>query len=243
MKIWPQDVPTPSPRNNANASTSDEALDNFAVYDFIGAFPLIWFTFSSHHCCSCEKELFSDALTLAPHHDRKGPRGQHRMPGPHSTQIQHRLLDTESNSLQIAAIMINATPAQLRKAADIQEKIQSLQKELGQLLAGEVSAPTQPAKAPKKGKMSAAGRAAIRAAQLARWAKIKGTAKPAKKAKKKMSAQGLANIRAGVAKRMAAQGKAVQKPKIRRSAAWRAAVSAAAKARWAKVKAAGKSRL
>jgi hypothetical protein len=143
--------------------------------------------------------------------------------------------------------MINATPAQLRKAADIQEKIQSLQKELGQLLAGEVSAPTQPAKAPKKGKMSAAGRAAIRAAQLARWAKIKGTAKPAKKAKKKMSAQGLANIRAGVAKRMVAQGKAASKPvkkaKRKFSAAAKAALSAAAKARWAKVKAAGKSRL
>jgi hypothetical protein len=147
--------------------------------------------------------------------------------------------------------MINATPSQLRKAADIQEKIQSLQEELSQLLGSEVSTPAEPAaaKAPnrKKGKMSAAGRAAIRAAQIARWAKIKGTS-PAttatkKKAKKKMSAQGLANIRAGVAKRMAAQGKAVQKPKIRRSAAWRAAVSAAAKARWAKVKAAGKSRL
>jgi hypothetical protein len=58
-----------------------------------------------------------------------------------------------------------------------------------------------------------------------------------------MSAQGLANIRAGVAKRMAAQGKAVQKPKRKVSAAGRAALSAAAKARWAKVKKAGKSRL
>jgi hypothetical protein len=32
--------------------------------------------------------------------------------------------------------MINITPQQLRKAANIQEKIQSLQKELGQLLGG-----------------------------------------------------------------------------------------------------------
>jgi hypothetical protein len=86
----------------------------------------------------------------------------------------------------------------------------------------------------------------MRAAQIARWAKIKGTApsaKPAKTGKRKMSAEGLANIRAGVAKRMAAQGNAVQKPKIKRSAAWRAAVSAAAKARWAKAKAQGKNRL
>jgi ATP-dependent DNA ligase len=141
--------------------------------------------------------------------------------------------------------MINATPQQLRKAADLQEKIQSLQKELGQLLGGEVSTPAQPTEAPKKkGKMSAAARAKMRAAQIARWAKIKGTAPAAKPAKKrKMSAQGLANIRAGVAKRMAAQGNAVQKPKIKRSAAWRAAVSAAAKARWAKAKAQGKNRL
>jgi hypothetical protein len=132
--------------------------------------------------------------------------------------------------------MINATPQQLRKAADIQEKIEWLQEELGQLLGG--PAETSTTEAPKKiWKMSAAGRARIAAAARARWAKIKGSAP-----KRKMSAQGLANIRAGVAKRMAAQGKAVQKPKIKRSAAWRAAVSAAAKARWAKAKKAGRSK-
>jgi hypothetical protein len=142
--------------------------------------------------------------------------------------------------------MINATPTQLRKAADIQEKIQSLQEELGQLLGGELSTSAQPTEEPRKYKFSAAGRARMRAAQKARWAKIKGTApetKPAQKAKRKMSAQGLANIRAGVAKRMAAQGKVVQKPKRKMSAAGRAAISAAAKARWAKAKRAGKSRL
>jgi hypothetical protein len=142
--------------------------------------------------------------------------------------------------------MINATPTQLRKAADLQEKIQSLQEELNSILGGEISTRAQAPK--KKGKMSAAGRAAIRAAQKARWVRIKGTAVSAKPAKRKMSAAGLANIRAGVAKRMAAQGKApatkpAKKAKIKRSAAWRAAVSAAAKARWAKVKAAGKTRL
>jgi hypothetical protein len=143
--------------------------------------------------------------------------------------------------------MINATPQQLRKAADIQEKIQSLQEELGQLLGGDVSTPAQSTEAPTtKRKMSAAGKAAIRAAQKARWAKIKGTGpsvKPVRKAKRKMSAQGLANIRAGVAKRMAAQGKAVQKPKKKFSAAARAALSAAIKARWAKAKKAGKTTL
>jgi hypothetical protein len=141
--------------------------------------------------------------------------------------------------------MINITPQQLRKAADIQEKIQSLQEELGQLLGSETSTPAQSADAPKKRKFSAAARAKMRAAQKARWAKIKGTAPsaiPVQKPKRKMSARGLANIRAGVAKRMAAQGKVVQRSKIKRSAAWRAAVSAAAKARWAKAKKAGKSR-
>jgi hypothetical protein len=134
--------------------------------------------------------------------------------------------------------MINATPTQLRKAANIQEKIQSLQKELGQLLGGSGTAETTAAEAPKKRRMSAAGRARIATAARARWAKIRGTAP-----KRKMSAHGLANIRAGVAKRMAAQGKAVQKPKRKFSAAGRAALSAAAKARWAKAKKAGKSTL
>jgi hypothetical protein len=142
--------------------------------------------------------------------------------------------------------MINATPQQLRKAADIQEKIQSLQEELGQLLGGEVSTPAQTTEAPTaKRKMSAAGRAAIRAAQKARWAKMNGTApaaKSAKKAKRKMSAQGLANIRAGVAKRMAAQGKAVQKTKRKMTAAWRKALERAWAARRAKGKAAKKAK-
>jgi hypothetical protein len=131
--------------------------------------------------------------------------------------------------------MINATPKQLRKAANIQEKIQSLQSELNSILGG--SDETAAIKTPRK-KFSAYTRAKMRRAQQARWARIKGTAP-----KKKLSAQGIANIRAGVLKRMAAQGKAVQKPKRKISAAGRAAISAAAKARWTKVKAAGQTRL
>ena len=104
--------------------------------------------------------------------------------------------------------IIGLTPRTLRKAADLQERIEGLQEELEQLL-GEVSAPAPAptAEGPKKkgNKMSAAGKAAIRAAQKARWAKVRGAVedKPAKKAKKKLSARGIANIRAGVAKRMA----------------------------------------
>jgi hypothetical protein len=149
--------------------------------------------------------------------------------------------------------MITATPAQLRKAADIQEKILSLQAELGQLLGASGPAETATTEASKrKGKMSARGLANIRAAQKAGWAAIKAapSAKPApeKKAKKKMSPQGLANIRAGIEKRMAAQGKTpsakpAKSPKKKFSAAGRAALSAAAKARWAKAKKAGKTTL
>jgi hypothetical protein len=139
----------------------------------------------------------------------------------------------------------NLSPAELRKAANLQEKIQDLQKELGQILGATVeSAPTE---AQKTRQVSAAGRARMRAAQLARWAKIKGTAlsaKPARKGKRKMSAQGLANIRAGVAKRWAAQGKAEAKPakkaKRKMSAAWKAALAKAWEARRAKAKAAAK---
>jgi hypothetical protein len=132
----------------------------------------------------------------------------------------------------------NLSPAQLRKAADIQEKIQSLQKELGQILGG--SADTAVTEAPKKRKFSAAARAKMRAAQRARWAKIKTAQAPKKR---KLSAQGLANIRAGVAKRMAAKGKAVQRPKRKMSAAAKARLSALAKERWARAKKAGKSKL
>jgi hypothetical protein len=144
--------------------------------------------------------------------------------------------------------LLNATPTQLRKAADIQEQILELQEELGQILGGEASTPAQTIEAPRTYKFSAAARAKMRAAQQARWAKIKGTApevEPAPAAKKrKMSAEGLANIRAGVAKRMAAQGKTlaakpVKKARKKISAAGLANIRAAQRARWAK--AAGKA--
>jgi hypothetical protein len=113
--------------------------------------------------------------------------------------------------------IIELSPKALRKAADLQERVLSLQEELGQLLGGEVSTLAQPTEAPKKKwKFSAASRAKMRAAQIARWAKIKGTT---------------------------ASATPEQKPKRKFSAAGRAAMSAAAKARWAKVKKAGKSRL
>jgi hypothetical protein len=112
--------------------------------------------------------------------------------------------------------LINLTPSQLRHAADLKEKIESLQHELSRLQgapSAEVSAPTAPVERAKR-KISAAGIAKIRAAQKARWAKVKGAsasapaAKPAKVGRRKMSAAG------------------------------RAKIAAAARARWAKVRAA-----
>ncbi|MGD0263241.1 MAG: hypothetical protein ABSD29_26040 [Verrucomicrobiota bacterium] len=137
--------------------------------------------------------------------------------------------------------MINATPTQLRKAANIQEKIQSLQSELNSILGSpdETAAIEAPG---KRREVSAAGRARMRAAQIARWARIKRTA-PKKKGK--MSAQGLANIRAAQKARWARvkAAKPAQKLKRKISAAGRARLAALARARWAEAKKAGKSRL
>jgi hypothetical protein len=168
----------------------------------------------------------------------------------HSNQNRHWLLDHLTKSRHIYPIMLNITPSQLRKAADIQEKVLELQKELGQLLGGEVPTPVQATEAPRKTwKVSAAGRARMRAAQLARWAAIKGTApseEATPKKKRKMSAQALANIRAGVAKRWAAQGKAISaKPTRKRtmSPAAKKKMAALMKARWANARKAGKATL
>jgi hypothetical protein len=68
------------------------------------------------------------------------------------------------------------SPQQLRKAATLKEKIQSLEKKLGQIL-GSPTKPVAQAVPKKRRKMSAAGRARIIAAQKARWAKIKGKKK------------------------------------------------------------------
>ena len=102
---------------------------------------------------------------------------------------------------------------QLRRAANIKDKIQSLENELGRILGSSIK-PVAAAAPKKRRKMSAAGRAKIAAGQKARWAKAKGQ-------KVKQS----------------------QPKKRKMSAAARAKISAAAKARWAKAKAAGKKRL
>jgi ribosomal protein L15 len=70
---------------------------------------------------------------------------------------------------------MNISATQLRRAADIQDKIESLQSELNKLLGnGSVAAP-KPER--KRRKMSAAARAKIAAAQRARWAKVRSEKK------------------------------------------------------------------
>src|SRR5712664_2256038 len=72
----------------------------------------------------------------------------------------------------------NLSPQQLRKAADLKEKIVGLQTELNAILGGEVPAPAdaETPPAPKNGrrKVSAQGRARMAAAQKARWAAKRG---------------------------------------------------------------------
>jgi hypothetical protein len=58
--------------------------------------------------------------------------------------------------------MINITPTQLRKAADLQERIQSLQSELNQILGASGPAENVATEAPKKRKFSAAAKAKMR---------------------------------------------------------------------------------
>ncbi|MBU6409367.1 MAG: hypothetical protein KGR98_03170 [Verrucomicrobia bacterium] len=104
------------------------------------------------------------------------------------------------------------TAGQLRHAANLAEKIQSLQSELERLL-GARSAASRPSAAshPRRGSrmMSAAARARIAAAQRARWAKVR-----------------------------AKRGPVPARRKNRLSAAGRARIVAAVRARWAKAKAA-----
>ena len=111
--------------------------------------------------------------------------------------------------------LVGITANQLRRAADLKDQIDLLQRKVDAMLgtstlAGDGAIP------PKRRRMSRAGRAAIAAAARARWAKLRGTASaavPTKKRKRKMSAAGKARL------------------------------SALAKARWKKARAVGKHTL
>src|SRR5271169_810055 len=106
------------------------------------------------------------------------------------------MLDNRSQMLMNEPAMIaftQLTPKQLRKAATIQERIVSLQVRLGDLLGTEA----EMVGAPRKRKMSTAGRAAIAAAARARWARHRSMkAAGIEPKKRKMSAAGRARLAA-----------------------------------------------
>jgi hypothetical protein len=173
--------------------------------------------------------------------------------------------------------MINLSSSQLRQAADLKEKIAVMEAELAALFGGTAPAPVEapddfevaikaateaveapepveaeaPAK-PGKRTMSPAHKAAIRAAQARRWAKVRGgKTEPAEKPAKQggMSAAGRARIAAAqkarwakvnAGKKAEAPAKSEVKATRKMSAAGRAAIAAGAKARWAKYNAAKK---
>ena len=91
----------------------------------------------------------------------------------------------------------NLSVQQLRQAADLKEKIVSLEKQLSTLLGQPTRTTPASAKPAKKGGISASGRARIAAAAKLRWAKAKA-AKTKLAAKKKfaMSATAKAKLSA-----------------------------------------------
>jgi hypothetical protein len=121
----------------------------------------------------------------------------------------------------------NLSSKQLNRAAQIKERIESLQSELEQIVTGGTSSSssyTPAATAPSgkgKGPISAAGLAKIKAAQKARWAKYR---------KEKGITTNGTSASVGNAKRTM-------------SPAAKAKIRAAAKLRWAKAKAAGRTSL
>jgi len=90
----------------------------------------------------------------------------------------------------------NLSVKQLRKAAALKEKIQSLERELGRLLGSTAASTATAVPRRKKFRMSAAAKAKISAAAKARWARIKGKAPAPRKSKGKMSAATKAKLSA-----------------------------------------------
>ncbi len=148
----------------------------------------------------------------------------------------------------IMSTLANLTVAQLKQALAIQERIETLERELNEISGEEVPTVPNPSPAGRR-TMSPAARANIAAAQRARWAKQRGveSAVAPKKRKRRVSAAARAALSAAAKARGAeikgAPVAAPKKPKRKFSAAVRAARSAAAKARWKKAKASGKNSL
>jgi len=134
----------------------------------------------------------------------------------------------------------NLTTGQLNQIIAIKEQIEALQAQIESIAAEESGGGDDPVPfAVTKRRRSPAVRARMAAAQQARWARIRGTAR---KGKRRLSAAGRAAIIAATKARWA-KAKASNKKDRRSSPAVRAKLAAAAKARWAKARAEGKTRL
>jgi hypothetical protein len=130
------------------------------------------------------------------------------------------------------------TTIQLREIIAIMEQIEKLQNQMDSIVGGGEIPIKATVEAPKKRRMSRAGRAAIAAAARARWARVKGKGK----GKRRLSAAGRAAIIAAT-KASWAKVKAAKKKDRRSSPAVRAKLAAAARARWRKARAEGRTRL
>ena len=76
----------------------------------------------------------------------------------------------------MSAFIASLSAQQLRRTADIKDQVQTLEKELEQIL-GSATKPAALAAPKRRRKMSAAGRARMSAAAKARWVKIKAAKK------------------------------------------------------------------
>jgi hypothetical protein len=100
------------------------------------------------------------------------------------------MIERITSDVIFSAMNLDITSQQLRRAADLKERIEELQNELSALL-GETPEPN----APRKRNMSAAGRARIAAAQRARWSRFHVNG-PGRAPQRKMSAAGKARLAA-----------------------------------------------
>ena len=76
----------------------------------------------------------------------------------------------------MSSLLASLSSKKLRRAADLKDKIQSLENELGRILGASIK-PVAAVAPKKKRKMSAAGRAKIAAAARARWKTAKAQGK------------------------------------------------------------------
>jgi hypothetical protein len=147
----------------------------------------------------------------------------------------------------------NITTAQLHHILAIRQEIENLEAQIASIEGGADEIPSPSTQPPRKGRRSAAVRAKMAAAQQARWARIKGTgameSEPAKKGKRKLSPAHRRKLIKALAKARkirwanAKAAKPAKKRDRRSSPATKAKLAAAARARWAKVRAEGKTRL